>query len=485
MVTGPMPPARPLVLSPSLQRYEWGDPSFLPALLGLPAGTAPCAEAWYGDHPRAPATAHIDGRLRPLDEVLASAPLDYLGAQPSRRAGQLPFLLKLLAAAKPLSVQVHPNRAQAAAGFAREEAAGIPLGAPERRYRDPNHKPELVVALTDFHALCGFRTLADIASKLDSLPELSVLLPRWERTAAGLESMIRAYFALDDDVVRPALRRLVDRLEAEDVRAPFSADQPEHWALRAHRDLAKHGEPDRGLLFVFLLALIHLSPGQGLFLPSGLPHSYLHGAAVELMASSDNVLRAGLTSKHVDVDELMGIVRFDAGAPPILDPVPLASGEESTYAIPDGEIEMLRVELGAGATFEMQASGPETLLALPASRDDVIEIDDGLGTIVLQAAQSALVPAGATVELRASGPTTLWRARQPSSEPAGSYRGRCPVRLAFGTSGLRGRVTDITDLEAYINARGFLDFLISTGGAVPGGCVALGGDLRQIGRAHV
>jgi phosphomannomutase len=478
MVTGPMPPARPLVLSPSLQRYDWGDPSFLPALLGLPAGSAPCAEAWYGDHPRAPSRAHVDGRERPLDAVLAAAPVDYLGVQTEARTGQLPFLLKILAAAKPLSVQVHPNRAQAAAGFAREEAAGIPRDAPERRYRDPNHKPELVVALTDFHALCGFRPLPEIATTLAELPELSELLPRWERTPSGLESLLRAYFALTDDVLQPALQRLIGRLEAHDARAPFRTDQPEHWALRAHRELSTNDVPDRGLIFVFLLALIHLRPGQGLFLPSGLPHSYLHGAAVELMASSDNVLRAGLTSKHVDVEELMAIVRFDAGAPPVLDPIPLAADKEATYAIPDGEIELRRIDLGAGTTFEVKSEGPETLLALPASRDDALEIDDGHGTIVLQAAQSVLLPAGRSVALRASGPTTVWRARQPSSQPVQDFRSRRPVRLTFGTSGLRGKVDDITDLEAYINARGFLDFLISTGGAVPGSTVAIGGDLR-------
>lgn len=165
----------PIVLTPSLQRYDWGDPTFIPELLGIAAGGGPLAEAWFGAHPLGPASAQVDGAAAPLDRLIADSPAQLLGASTFARFAGLPYLLKVLAAAKPLSIQVHPNEAQAAAGFAAEEQLGLPRDAPNRCYRDTNHKPELLVALTSFDALCGFRPPREVSSALESLPEISTL----------------------------------------------------------------------------------------------------------------------------------------------------------------------------------------------------------------------------------------------------------------------------------------------------------------------
>jgi len=477
----PISRATAVPIVPSLRRYAWGDTRFLADLLGLgDRGTGPVAEAWYGAHPLAPATARASAGEVPLDELVALHGEALLGPEVADRFGALPYLLKVLAAARPLSIQVHPSAAQAAAGHAAEEAAGVAADAPERRYRDPSAKPELIVALTPFDALCGFRSGDQIAAALAGLPELRPLLPAFAPAAGptGLRALLDAWFALADAEVAPALQALIDRLAAEEARAPLAATAPAHWALRAHRELAGDGAPDRGLLLVFLLELVHLEPGEALFLPAGVPHAYLHGAGVEIMASSDNVLRAGLTAKHVDAAELMRTVRLDAGAPPVLSPALAEDGLEATYPVPAAEFDLRRLRLHAGATAERIAHGPETLLALPDAASTEVTVACGDRQVTLGPGGACLLPHGARYTVASSGPATVFRARFPGGEPADTFRGHAPARLAFGTSGLRGLVDDITDLEAYVNTRGFLDVVIARGEAVPGTPVPVAGDLR-------
>ena len=455
------PDDAPVRLIPSLQHYAWGDPAFIPDALGLARTGEPVAEAWYGAHSKAPATAVTEGGSVPLDAWL------------DQRDGELPYLLKLLAATKPLSIQVHPNAAQAAAGFAEEEAAGVPIDAPHRRFRDPNHKPEVIVALTDFAALCGFRAQAGIEAALERLPELAELLPS---PSVGIEALLRAWFGRPQQDVSAALGKLMTRLAAEhDASDPTS---PEAWALRAHRVLG--GEPDPGLLLVFLLELVQLKPGQAMFLPAGVPHAYLDGAGVELMASSDNVLRAGLTTKHVDPQALLEVVRFDAEAPVVLEPIEFAGGVEATWSIPATEFDLVRWRLDATREQTAHAAGLETLIAIVREPDATVTVEHDGGSLALRAGEACLVTEGTRYRVRASAGADVYRVRipGPAVDARPSFRGRDPTALKFGTSGLRGLVTDITDLEAYVNTRGFLDVLVARGEIVPGGEVALAGDLR-------
>lgn len=451
--------AHALVLTPNLRHYDWGDPRFIPELLGRAATGKPVAEAWYGAHPVAP--AHTAAGT-PLDSLVSET---LIGPEHFARYGRLPYLLKVLAADRPLSIQVHPSVEQARRGFEREERAGVPRDAAHRCYRDDSEKPELIVALTPFDALCGFRPPEEIATMLERVPELGALLPRRAEIATVLET----YFALPPTVVETALAQLLARLEEE----ALDLDSPEHWALAAHRAQGR-AAPDPGLVFVFLLEHVHLEPGQGLFLPAGVPHAYLRGAGIELMASSDNVLRAGLTTKHVDVRELLSVVRFDARVPPIVSPVWDGAHVVGRYPVPAPVLGLQRLELAPGHTLERVANGAETVLCVQGTA--IVRVAGEEHSLSPGAA--CLVPDASPYQVASEQPAVLFVAGVPGREPATSFRGKHPARLTFGTSGLRGLVTDITDLEAYINTAGFLDFLVAIGDAVPGTPVVLAGDQR-------
>lgn len=283
--------------------YAWGSHTAIAQLLGREPSGAPEAELWLGAHPGSPARL-TDGTGRTLPDVVA---------------GRLPFLLKVLAAEAPLSLQAHPTSAQAEAGFAAEEAAGVPIDAPERDYKDPFHKPELIYVLSDrFRALCGFRPAAETVALLAPLADD----PRVAAFAARLT---------DDAAIRPVFEWLiaggdeVDELSAALVEASATADDPSWDTVRT---LADHAPGDPGIVISLLLHTAELRPGQVLYLPAGNIHAYLSGTGIELMAASDNVLRGGLTPKYVDVPELLRVLDFRPLPLPYLEPERPAPGVE-------------------------------------------------------------------------------------------------------------------------------------------------------------
>ena len=370
----------------------------------------PYAEAWFGAHPARPALADVEGRKVPLDQLLAETPLAILGPEVAGRFSGLPFLFKILAAAYPLSIQVHPSSAQALLGFQRERAAGLALDAANRNYRDPRAKPELLVALTPFQALCGFRTVDEIAAGMDGVPELSALLPGWQQASNPVQSLLGAYFDLSDEKVCPALTQWVCRL-AQSRPLP---DTVEAWIIDADRIFTVAGQPDRGLFFFLLLNLITLAPGQGLFLPAGTPHAYLRGAGIEVMANSDNVLRAGLTAKHVDPRELISILRFESRRPQVLGAT-YGDGADVTYPTAADAFELHRLELGTTATPEQAANGPELLFFLGDTPAASMEIECPLsGTIRLPPAGCCLMPHGTRYCMRTTGTGHVLRVSVPA-----------------------------------------------------------------------
>ena len=301
-------------LDGQVMRYDWGSPTVIPELLGLAADGRPVAELWMGAHAAAP--SHIkadDGAAAPggtLADLIAADPERLLGAETVARSGPtLPFLLKLLAVERPLSLQAHPSLAQAQAAFAAEDAAGLAPDSPERNYKDANHKPEMVCALTPFDGFFGFRPVVQTAEFWRAL-DVAGLLALLDRLLGdgGLRDVVAALLTMSDDAVEQLLAELVPA--ARDV-----ADSGGAWAAEA-RWLVRLDEQypgDRGVALTSLMNLVRLEPGESLFLASGQLHGYLHGTAVELMASSDNVLRGGLTSKRVDVAELLRILDFAEG----------------------------------------------------------------------------------------------------------------------------------------------------------------------------
>jgi mannose-6-phosphate isomerase len=352
------------LLDNPILNYGWGSRTAIAEFLGRPnAGDRPEAELWIGAHPKAPSRVVDPPGLGTLDRAIQADPARLLGPEVCDRFGnELPFLLKVLAAAEPLSIQAHPDQAQALRGWTRENEEGVPLDAPHRNYRDPNHKPELVCALTPFVALKGFRPLDDIARNLEPLarPQLAPEIARLarERAAGALRSLFARLMTLDPEEKTPLLRRALSEAERRAPRDPAWA-----WVARLQ---AKYPE-DVGVLSPLYLNLVALVPDQALYLAAGELHAYLEGTALELMANSDNVLRGGLTPKHVDVPELLATLAFEAHTPEILRPVESAPGE-LTYRTPAREFELGMLRITAGEPHSSDpARGVEVLLGLEGS----------------------------------------------------------------------------------------------------------------------
>jgi mannose-6-phosphate isomerase len=330
------------------QPYAWGSITAIPDLLGLPATAEPVAESWMGAHPSAPSRLTSPDGLGP--EVVA------------RFGTTLPYLLKVLAAERPLSLQVHPDIEQARRGFAAEEAAGIPVDAPHRSYRDSNHKPELVYALTPFDALCGFRAprrAAQLLKGLDAplarrLHGLLTAQPSAEGTRAAFTQLLQPATRPDPAEVRAVARACAARL---------AGGSPWPKADRTLGLLAEAYPGDPGAVTSLLLNPVTLQPGEAMFIPAGGVHAYLQGLAIEIMASSDNVLRAGLTPKHVDVDELLRTVDY-AAAPPIRIAPEVFHGATRVYCVPVDDFELSVTAVQDEVVHPLPGRGPRILLCL-------------------------------------------------------------------------------------------------------------------------
>ena len=387
-----------LLLQNTVQRYAWGQTDGLSALVGSePSGGAE-AELWVGAHPAAPSLVVDDPKGRTLDQVIAGDPSRWLGAElVSRGTTELPFLLKILAIGEPLSLQAHPSAEQAAVGFDRDDAAGIALDAPNRTYRDRSAKPESLVALVDTWAMCGFRSSEEFCALVDrlavtALEPLSKLATTPE--AAALSEAF-AWLLHVDPAERAVLSHAVS--EAAAALATDDPDDPFTWVRR----LAQVYPDDPTILSPLLLNVICLEAGDAVHLPAGNLHAYLSGAGIEIMSASDNVLRGGLTPKHVDVDELLDIVRFEPGLP--IPPLRRQIAPGITVFDSGEETFILAVIDSAEAPVEIDPLGPSLLLAVGgevdlAGPDRGLSIDGGAAVFVAPGEGPIVV----------SGPGRLW-----------------------------------------------------------------------------
>jgi mannose-6-phosphate isomerase len=388
---------RPVRVTGAVQEYAWGGSEYLAELTGCPPDPSrPRAELWLGAHPAAPATAWPNGVGVPLDRLVAAAPAAILGERSVVRFGPaLPYLLKVLDVRTMLSIQAHPTLAQAREGFARENAAGIPLDARHRNYRDANHKPEAHVALSEFWLLCGFRRPDEIVALLAPRPGLAGLLagaPPVDALppSAWLERLYTHVMRLDQPAVDRALAPWLAAIAPRLAEGTLDRRDPDYWAARAAVDFARpDGHLDRGVASIYLLNLVRVPPGAGLALSAGVLHAYLAGQAVEIMASSDNVLRGGLTPKHVDVDELLRILRFE---PMEVEPGAgtLDAGGVREYPSSAGEFVLRSVTLAPGGTLTRTADSCETLLVTAG----VAEVAAAAGTERLGRGECLVVPTG-------------------------------------------------------------------------------------------
>ena len=346
-------------LEGALRPYPWGSHTLIAQLRGEPSPSPqPQAELWFGAHPAAPATVNGQG----LDEAIAADPAAALGKRVTEAHGdQLPFLVKLLAAAAPLSIQAHPSLEQAQEGFARENTEGIALNSPNRNYKDPNHKPELIVALTEFRALAGFRQVPDTAAffaELGSaeLDRYATLLP------TDGEGDLRALFTTLISLPHQPRVELIESVQraAEELVDQHSAPAWMVDAAEVYLELNRAYPGDVGVLAALLLNVLTLAPGEAAFLRAGQLHAYLSGLGVEVMANSDNVLRGGLTTKHVDVPELVKVLDFSTLENPRAEAAPSHGGVE--FQLPVDSFAVRVHSLAHGETLVIDEDGPAIVL---------------------------------------------------------------------------------------------------------------------------
>ncbi|MBO0853990.1 MAG: mannose-6-phosphate isomerase, class I [Nocardia sp.] len=382
----------------AMRSYAWGSRTALAQLCGREVPSAhPEAELWFGAHPADPALVCANGSSRSLLEVIDAATDRELGAVAAVFDGRLPFLVKILAAEEPLSLQAHPSADQARHGFERENAARVPLDSPMRNYRDNNHKPELVVALDRFEALAGFRAPPRTVELLEALavPELDryAKLLAAQPDSDGLRTLFTTWITLPQAILETLLPKVLEG-GIRYLANPGSAGGTQDFSaeVRTVLELAEGYPGDAGVLAALLLNRITLEPGQGLFLAAGSLHAYLRGIGVEIMANSDNVLRGGLTPKHVDVPELLRVLDFEPLREPIVEAEP-AGPDSYNYRTPAPEFALRRFELGAGApAVPIPRTGPGIMLVTAGT----VRLSQGTEDLTLAAGGAAWISASDT-----------------------------------------------------------------------------------------
>ncbi|WP_285135706.1 mannose-6-phosphate isomerase, class I [Microbacterium sp. lyk4-40-TSB-66] len=362
-----------VAISNTPRDYAWGSPTLIADLEGREPSGAPEAEVWFGDHPGSPAVVH-DGTDRALDAWLPAV------AAEQHVPAKLPYLLKLLAAGAPLSIQVHPSKEQAVEGFAREEAAGVPRDAGSRNYKDDNHKPEVIVALSDtFTALAGLRDLERTRALVEVLGD------------APAVATLRAHLSAADAVeaLRTTIAWLLGEADAAEIAqivdAAASAGSDDFAAeLELTRSLHAAYPADPGIVVALLMNLVELRRGEAIFVPAGVLHAYVAGMGVEIMAASDNVLRGGLTPKHIDVAELLALVDFRPAEPPFLRPTP--AGDAEVFAPGIADFALGHLVKGAEARLALRGVS----IALGVAGSATLTGASG-ATVTLAAGEAALV----------------------------------------------------------------------------------------------
>ena len=392
-------------LSGSVQHYSWGGTRFLPQLLSIEnPNHKPFAEYWLGVHTGGPATVEVNQQAVLLSDIIASNPVAALSAPVYEQFGGLPYLLKVLDVKDMLSIQVHPTKEYAKVAFEKEEAAGIPLTAPNRNYKDQNHKPEIMLAISEFWLLHGFKSEAKIIETLENTAEFQVLAPLFK--AEGLQGFYQFLMEMDQAQVNSLLSPVVKRALRHMQEGKIDKTCPEWWVAKLYENVAGITPVDRGFFSIYLFNIVCVQPGQGIFQDAGVPHAYLEGQNVELMASSDNVLRGGLTPKHIDVAELINNIKFEHMEPLIIEGTTPCMGE-SVYPAPTTDFGIATIKLDGSFAFEHQAQSME--LFFVAKGGCVVN-----NQMSIKTGEAFVLFPGCSTTLNSSGETLIYRAFVPS-----------------------------------------------------------------------
>ncbi len=387
-----------------VQNYAWGGNSYIPNLVGFKnEDNKPCAEYWMGAHPSAPSTFQLNGELVNLHQLIQSDLKGMLTQPIVERFGELPYLLKVLDVNDMLSIQVHPSKVEAEKGFDREEAEGIPITAAHRNYKDRNHKPEIMVALSDFWLLHGFKKKLELEKSLEENQELTILLPLFRKE--GLKALYQFIMEMDQLDVDSLLIPIIKREIRHKLDEKLTKQDPGWWVAKLYLGKEINGNIDRGIFSIYFFNIVQINPGEAIFQKAGVPHAYLEGQNIELMANSDNVLRGGLTPKHIDVPELMTHTLFEEIVPEIMMGNPARIGEK-IYPCPIPDFGISKIDLTAGLIYSASAESLELILVTEGGA--LVN-----NSIVLKRGEVIALLPGAEYQLSASGNCTLFKAFVP------------------------------------------------------------------------
>ena len=381
-------------LTGQVQHYAWGGKNYIASLIGLnSAKDQPCAEWWLGAHPSAPSEIENVTGKQSLIEFLSQNPTALGQASRQQFGDELPYLLKILDVEKPLSIQLHPTKAQAEKGFEAENAKGVALTDSTRTYKDRNHKPEMMIALSDFWLLHGFKTKDQILATLNARPSLQTLAEK-----LGTQNLAEFYadvMLADQSTLANWLLPIIEANQQPYKNGELGLDNPDYWVLYTMETMAILPEKlDAGLVCFYLFNIVHLKEGEGIFQDAGIPHAYLRGQNVELMACSDNVIRGGLTPKYVDIVELLKIVDCREVTPQIISAAP-QNQSEFTYKTPvnDFALAQIRVEPQQHTELNLQSAG--ILLVMQGE----LKIQEKSTALTLKQGESAFITADSVVEI--------------------------------------------------------------------------------------
>ena len=390
-----------------VKHYDWGGMQYIPALLCVENPQhQPFAEYWMGAHTQANCMVRTDKDLGTLISLISQQPTEMLGEKVNETFGALPYLFKVLDVKQMLSIQVHPSKRAAEVDFVRENLAGVPLNAAHRNYKDTNHKPEIMVALSDFYLLHGFKPTDEMKAILASVKELHFLQSVFE--TQGYTGLYKLVMEMPQEEVNEILQPLLERIIPLYETHQLEKGQEDFWAARAALTFNRPGVIDKGIFSIYFFNILNVAKGEAVFQDAGVPHAYLEGQNVELMANSDNVLRGGLTTKHIDVKELLKHTKCEATIPNIFK---VTDALHQTYKTPAQDFELSSYPLKTGETIALTATSLEIVLLT----NGAVNIKNKEEQVHLSKGHiSAVIKAGTNFEITALEDSTVFKAGVPN-----------------------------------------------------------------------
>ncbi|PQB07683.1 mannose-6-phosphate isomerase, class I [Polaribacter filamentus] len=394
-------------LKGKIQNYAWGGSQFIPNLLRQAPSNEKCAEYWLGAHENAPSVVATENGDQNLNTFLNSDLKTKLGAGIAEKFGRLPFLFKVLDVNDMLSIQVHPTKVEAEKGFKKENDLGIPLTAPNRNYKDDNHKPEIMVALSEFWLLHGFLPKDKLTQVLENTLEFRPLLPVFQ--SEGYFGLYKKVMEQTQEETNTMLQPLIVPIFSAFKAGKLSKSSPDYWAAKAVDTADKAAVLDKGIYSIYFFNIVKANKGEAVFQDAGIPHAYLEGQNMELMANSDNVLRGGLTPKYVDVAELLKHVVFEETVPNIMHGELQNDGMERIYKSPAPDFELSQIVLTSSKIYKSKSETAQILIVIEGQ----VKIEEGDMWLDLQKGDSAILTADSSYKMSSSKNAILYKATAP------------------------------------------------------------------------